>query len=45
MRLLYSFVLRFFILQGKCPTVCVTGAGAGVDSIREQEKTRSEENA
>jgi len=24
------------------PTVCVTGAGAGVDSVREQKKTRSQ---
>jgi hypothetical protein len=25
-------------LERNCPTVCVTGAGAGVDSAREQEK-------
>jgi homoserine kinase len=29
------------ILYGSGPTVCVTGAGAGVDNVREQKKTEA----
>jgi hypothetical protein len=39
MRHIFKFLTMFNVSAFDfCPTVCVTGAGAGVDSVWEQEK-------